>query len=111
MQLDVVVAAALEIFFADAALVTEYTYREKDANGEWKSAYFSDEDGMQLMLKSGYRTYSSQYTMYNNYLARNDGVDDGMSPLPAQASTRRAMPATCSVWNTTTRTRMNTDLL
>jgi LAS superfamily LD-carboxypeptidase LdcB len=85
VQMDAVVAAALETIFADAALVTEYTYRVQNAEGNWEYATFSDPDGLQLLLVSGYRSYSSQYTIYSNYLARNNGVDDGISS-PAGAS-------------------------
>jgi len=35
-----------------------------------------------LLLVSGYRSYSSQFTIYNNYLERNGGVDDGISSPP-----------------------------
>jgi len=82
VQLDAVVAAALETLFADAALVTEYVYRVKDDDGNWEYTTFSDSDGLQLLLVSGYRSYNSQYTIYNNYLARNNGVDDGISSPP-----------------------------
>ena len=85
IQMDAVVAAALETMFADAKLVTEFEYRVQDAEGSWGYATFSDSDGLQLLLVSGYRSYSSQYTIYNNYLARNNGVDDGISS-PAGAS-------------------------
>lgn len=82
VEMDAVAAAALETLFADAAKTTEYTYKVKNANGEWEFASFSDPDGMQLLLVSGYRSYSSQYTIYNNYLERNGGVDDGISSPP-----------------------------
>jgi len=82
VQLDEVVAAAVENLFADAALVTEYTYRVKNASGNWEEVSWSDSNGLQLLLVSGYRSYSSQYTIYNNYLARNNGVDDGISSPP-----------------------------
>jgi len=82
VELDEVVAAALETMFADAKLVTEYEYRVKNSSGAWEEATFSDPDGLQLLLVSGYRSYNSQYTIYNNYLARNNGVDDGISSPP-----------------------------
>ena len=82
VELDEVVAAALETMFADAQLVTEYVYRTKNDSGSWEQVTFSDSDGLQLLLVSGYRSYNSQYTIYNNYLARNNGVDDGISSPP-----------------------------
>ena len=82
VELDPVVAAALETLFADAAATTEYIYRVKDDAGEWQNATFSDPDGMQLLLVSGYRSYNAQYTIYQNYLERNNGVDDGISSPP-----------------------------
>ena len=82
VQLDAVVAAALETLFADAAKVTEYEYRVQNSSGNWEYTTFSSADGLKLLLVSGYRSYSSQYTIYNNYLARNGGVDDGISSPP-----------------------------
>ena len=82
VQLDAVVSAALETLFADAAKVTSYVYRVKNGDGTWDSTTFSDPDGMKLLLVSGYRSYNSQYTIYNNYLARNNNVDDGISSPP-----------------------------
>lgn len=82
VQLDEVVAAALANLFADAAMVTEYSYYVTDSSGNQEEVEWSDSDGMKLLLVSGYRSYSSQYTIYNNYLARNNGVDDGISSPP-----------------------------
>jgi D-alanyl-D-alanine carboxypeptidase len=82
VELDAFVAAALEEMFADAAAVTTYIYRAQNENGEWESKTFTDPDGMQLLLKSGYRSYSSQYTSYYNRLARNNGDDDGYVAPP-----------------------------
>ena len=82
VELDAVVAAALETMFADASAVTVYEYRAQNDDGEWETLTFSDEGGMQLLLKSGYRSYSTQYTSYYNRLARNDGVDDGYVAPP-----------------------------
>ena len=82
MQMDAAAAAALESMFADAAKVTEYTYRDIDTNGEWTYVSFSDPDGLKLILDNGYRSYGKQATIYNNYLARNNGVDDGISSPP-----------------------------
>lgn len=82
VELDETVAAALETMFADAELVTEYEYRVQNSSGAWETATFSDSNGLKLLLVSGYRSYNSQYTIYNNYLARNNGVDDGISSPP-----------------------------
>lgn len=75
-------SAALQRMFDDALLVTEYTYRVKDADGTWKDKGFSSDKGLRLILKSGYRSYGTQKTTYNNYLARNNGKDDGISSPP-----------------------------
>ena len=93
VQLDAVVAAALETLFAEAAQVTEYTYRVENPDGIWSNATFSDPNGMQLLLISGYRSYNSQYTIYNNYLARNGGVDDGISSPPGASEHQTGMAA------------------
>jgi zinc D-Ala-D-Ala carboxypeptidase len=82
VEMDAVAAAALETLFADAAKVTEYTYKVKNESDEWEYVSFSDPNGMQLLLVSGYRSYGSQFTIYNNYLERNGGVDDGISSPP-----------------------------
>ncbi|MFH1512610.1 MAG: M15 family metallopeptidase [Bacillota bacterium] len=82
VELDAVVAAALEKLFSEAAMVTEYIYRVKNADGAWEYVTYANDEGLKLLLVSGYRSYSSQYTIYNNYLARNDGVDDGISSPP-----------------------------
>lgn len=76
------VAAALKAMFDDAALVTEYTYRVQNSKGEWAEKQFSNAAGLRLLLKSGYRSYGTQKTTYNHYLARNNGVDDGISSPP-----------------------------
>jgi zinc D-Ala-D-Ala carboxypeptidase len=82
VELDPVAAAALEDLFQESARVTTYEYRVKNASGGGEPAGFSSADGLKLLLVSGYRSYSSQYTIYNNYLARNGGIDDGISSPP-----------------------------
>jgi zinc D-Ala-D-Ala carboxypeptidase len=82
VELDSVAAAALTDLFEEAAKVTQFTYRVKNASGGWDRTTFQSDKGLQLLLVSGYRSYSSQYTIYNNYLARNGGVDDGISAPP-----------------------------
>ncbi|HPJ02179.1 MAG TPA: M15 family metallopeptidase [Candidatus Limiplasma sp.] len=82
IQLDAVAAKALTDLFAESAKITSYSYREKVGDGDWQDAVFNNEDGLKLLLYSGYRSYSSQYTIYHNYLDRNNGVDDGISSPP-----------------------------
>ncbi|MCE5344222.1 MAG: M15 family metallopeptidase [Eubacteriales bacterium] len=73
---------ALAAMFEAAALVTEYTYRVEGSDGTWTEKQFKSNEGLRLILKSGYRSYGTQKTTYNNYLARNNGVDDGISSPP-----------------------------
>lgn len=73
---------AMEKMFAAASEVTEYTYLVQDSKGAWVEKEFKDDQGLRLILKSGYRSYGTQKTTYNNYLARNNGVDDGISSPP-----------------------------
>ncbi len=93
VELDETVAAALETMFADAELVTEYQYRVQNSSGAWETANFSDSDGLKLLLVSGYRSYSSQYTMYYNRLARNNNVDDGYVAPPGASEHQTGMAA------------------
>jgi zinc D-Ala-D-Ala carboxypeptidase len=73
---------ALATMFEAAALVTEYTYLVEGKDGTWTEKQFEDSDGLRLILKSGYRSYGTQITIYSNYLARNNGVDDGTVSPP-----------------------------
>ena len=82
IELERVAAKALTQLYADASKVTSYEYQVKNSDGTWSTKTFSDSDGLKLLLISGYRSYSSQYTIYNNYLERNNGVDDGISAPP-----------------------------
>jgi D-alanyl-D-alanine carboxypeptidase len=82
---------ALQKMFDAAALVTEYTYRVEGSDGEWTEAQFKDSDGLRLILKSGYRSYGTQKTTYANYLARNNGVDDGISSPPGASEHQTGM--------------------
>ena len=75
-------AEALEKMFTEAALVTEYPYKVQNKSGEWLDKEFSDASGLRLVLKSGFRSYGTQKTTYTNYLARNNGVDNGISSPP-----------------------------
>lgn len=71
-------ARALSEMFEGAMQVTEYTYTLE--SGKTKTAKYSN--GMVLYLKSGYRSYGQQATVYTNYLARNNNVDDGYVAKP-----------------------------
>ncbi len=82
---------ALQKMFDAAALVTEYTYKVEGSDGEWTEAQFKDSDGLRLILKSGYRSYGTQKTTYANYLARNNGVDDGISSPPGASEHQTGM--------------------
>ena len=84
-------AEALKKMFDDALLVTEYTYRVQNAAGEWVEKQFSSSAGLRLILKSGYRSYGTQKTTYKNYLARNNGVDDGISSPPGASEHQTGM--------------------
>lgn len=75
-------AKAIEEMFAAALEVQEYTYTTVNSKGEETEHTASYPNGMVLMLKSGYRKYGTQATIYQNYLARNNGVDDGYVNKP-----------------------------
>ena len=83
-------AEALAKMFSEAAQVTEYTYRVT-SNGETVEKQFQNASGLRLTLKSGYRSYGTQKTTYNNYLARNNGVDDGISSPPGASEHQTGM--------------------
>jgi D-alanyl-D-alanine carboxypeptidase len=42
-------------------------------------------DGYRLYLKSAYRSYQTQKTMYNNRLKKNNGKDDGVVAVPGSS--------------------------
>ena len=75
-------ARAVEDMFAAALEVQEYTYTTVNSKGEETEHTASYPNGMVLMLKSGYRKYGTQATIYQNYLARNNNVDDGYVAKP-----------------------------
>ncbi|MEA4997935.1 MAG: M15 family metallopeptidase [Candidatus Limiplasma sp.] len=82
---------ALTKMFEDAQLVKEYTYRVQNSKGEWVEKQFQNDAGLRLILKSGFRSYGTQKTTYNNYLARNNGVDDGISSPPGASEHQTGM--------------------
>lgn len=83
VYLEETAAEALKRMFKAASLVTEYTYLDK--NGKAKVATYGEENGMVLYLKSGYRSYGTQATVYANYLDRNNNVDDGYVAKPGSS--------------------------
>ena len=85
------VSQALQKMFDAALLVTEYPYQVQTSGGDWKEKVFQSEGGLRLILKSGYRSYGTQKTTYNNYLARNNGVDDGISSPPGASEHQSGM--------------------
>ena len=82
VYLEKTAAEALKMMFEAAAQVSEYTY--VSADGKQKVAEYN-ENGMVLYLKSGYRSYGTQATVYANYLDRNNGVDDGYVAKPGSS--------------------------
>lgn len=85
IELEETTANALKDMFAAAAAVREYTYTAYDSSGEAKEVTATFANGMVLYLKSGYRSYGTQSTMYANYLDRNNGVDDGYVAKPGSS--------------------------
>lgn len=83
VYLEETAAEALKEMFTAASQVTEYTYVNE--KGKSKVATYSEERGMVLYLKSGYRSYGTQSTTYANYLARNNNVDDGYVAKPGSS--------------------------
>ena len=81
VYLQLEAAEALQEMFDAAKDVTSYTYldMQKETPKEVTVEY---PNGMVLYLKSGYRSYGTQVTTYNNYLARNNNVDDGYVSKP-----------------------------
>lgn len=85
VELEETTANALKEMFDAALAVTEYTYTTVDKTGKEKEVTATYEEGMVLYLKSGYRSYGTQATIYANYLDRNNGVDDGYVAKPGSS--------------------------
>ena len=85
VELEQTTADALKEMFDEAKTVTEYTYTVTDSKGNAKEVTATFEDGMVLYLKSGYRSYGTQATIYANYLDRNNGKDDGYVAKPGSS--------------------------
>lgn len=100
-------AEALKKMFNAAAMVTEYTYT--DSNGKTKTATYKEATGMVLFLKSGYRSYGTQKTVYANYLARNNNVDDGYSAKPGSSEHQSGLCADILNDDYASRPRMTQD--
>ncbi len=92
IYLEETAAKALKEMFEGAKSVTSYTYTAQTKKGEEeKEATF--EGGMVLYLKSGHRSYGTQVTTYNNYLARNNNVDDGYVAKPGASEHQTGLSA------------------
>ena len=50
-------------------------------------------DGYTLYVKSAYRSYQTQYTMYNNRLKKNNGKDDGWVSYPGASDHQTGLGA------------------
>ncbi|MBE5793952.1 MAG: D-alanyl-D-alanine carboxypeptidase family protein [Clostridiales bacterium] len=85
VELEETTANALKEMFDAAKAVTSYTYTILDSKGKEKQMVAEFENGMVLYLKSGYRSYGTQATIYANYLDRNNGVDDGYVAKPGSS--------------------------
>lgn len=89
VYLEETAAKELKLMFEDAKQVTSYAYI--DEKGKEKEAEY--ENGMVLYLKSGFRSYGTQTTTYNNYLARNNNVDDGYVAMPGASEHQTGLSA------------------
>ena len=85
VELEETTANALKEMFDEAKATTSYTYTVLDSKGVEKEVTAEFSDGMILYLKSGYRSYGTQATIYANYLDRNNGVDDGYVAKPGSS--------------------------
>lgn len=73
---------ALTELMTAAKAVREFTYVTLNKKGEQVEDSISYEEGMLLYIKSGYRKYGTQKTVYANYLAKNGNVDNGAVEKP-----------------------------
>ena len=69
----------------------------------------AEEAGHKLFLKSGYRSYGTQKTTYENRLAQNKGKDDGVVAYPGSSEHQTGL--SCDILNEdyAARPRMTTD--
>ena len=56
--------------------------QETCANALLEMFSAAEDDGIKLYLKSAYRSYKTQKTMYSNRLSKNNGKDDGLVQMP-----------------------------
>lgn len=99
-------AEKLVEMFNAARQVFEYNYVNE--KGKTVTATY-DENGMVLYLKSGYRSYGTQATVYANYLARNNNVDDGYSSPPGASEHQSGLCADILNADYASRSRMTQD--
>ena len=81
----------------------------RQAASEAISAMFAaaQEDGLTLYLKSAYRTYQTQKTMYNNRLDKNHGRDDGLVSYPGASDHQTGLGADILNYEWTKKDGMN----
>lgn len=69
-------------------------YLEAECASALKELFEAAEaDGYKLYLKSAYRSYKTQRTMYNNRLAKNNGKDDGWVAKPGASDHQTGLGA------------------
>ena len=99
-------ANALIDMFEAAKQVTSYTCTLPNSKGKLEEKTYTYENGMTLYLKSGYRSYQTQKTVYSNYLARNNNVDDGYSAKPGSSEHQSGLGVDILNANFANKTRM-----
>ena len=67
----------------------------------------AQEDGLTLYLKSAYRSYRTQKTMYNNRLEKNHGRDDGLVSYPGASDHQTGLGADILNYEWTKKDGMN----
>lgn len=67
------------------------------------------EDGCTLYVKSAYRSYQTQYTMYNNRLKKNHGKDDGWVSYPGASDHQTGLGLDVLNYAWTQKDGMNSD--
>ncbi len=106
VEMQETAAQALVDMFNAAKMVYEYSYVNE--KGKTVTATY-DANGMVLYLKSGYRSYGTQATVYSNYLARNNNVDDGYSSPPGASEHQSGLCADILNADYASRSRMTQD--
>ena len=67
----------------------------------------AQQDGLTLYLKSAYRSYQTQKTMYNNRLDKNKGRDDGLVSYPGASDHQTGLGADILNYEWTKKDGMN----